>query len=137
VQDVPIIAGMEEWTHAQVTEYFETAGAVRPLPAEELASRHKWSHAGSSNEAEAGRVGIGGVWLDRARASPTPLVPSVQALFAPSELAAMRWMMQNLALGQDMLLLGDPSPRMRRLALGVCGLLHREAEYVGISRDST
>ena len=52
-------------------------------------------------------------------------------------IAALRWMMQKLALKHDMFLIGDPGPRPRALALQFCELLGRECEFVALTRDTS
>ena len=93
-----------------------------------------------------GRVSIGGITLPiRAELAAPELVPWVGGdmsapppeLGSQGSLGALRWLMTQLALGQDMMLLTDPGPRARRLGEWLCALLGREAEYVGITRDTT
>jgi hypothetical protein len=89
---------------------------------------------------------IGGIALPIAKPASPALVPALPphwagaasggARHSQGTLGAMRWMMMQLALGQDMLLLADPGPRPRRLVLELCALLGREVEYVGVSRDT-
>ncbi|KAH8070241.1 ATPase [Aureococcus anophagefferens] len=52
-------------------------------------------------------------------------------------IAALRWMMQKLALKHDMFLIGDPGPRPRALVLQFCELLGRECEFVALTRDTS
>jgi hypothetical protein len=49
----------------------------------------------------------------------------------------LRWMVQKESLQQDMMLLGEPGPMRRWLALFFCQLTQREVEYVSLSRDTT
>ena len=81
---------------------------------------------------------IGDVWLPSRRALMPALVPSLGSCtgWSQQSLVAMQWMMRQLIIGQDMLLLVDPGPRPRRLVLQLCAMLGREVEYVGISRDT-
>ena len=48
----------------------------------------------------------------------------------------LHWLLQKEQLGQDTYLLGPPGPLRRRLALRFAELLHREAEYLSLSRDT-
>ena len=86
-------------------------------------------------------VNLGGISLPVSSPKTPALVPwsggwerGLQS--SQASLSVLRWMMMQLALGQDMLLLTDPGPRPRRLVLWLCSLLGREVEYVGISRDT-
>ena len=54
-----------------------------------------------------------------------------------SSLDALRWLMMQLRIGQDMLLLADPGARPRRLVHWLCELLGREVEAVAVTRDTT
>lgn len=49
----------------------------------------------------------------------------------------MRWMAQKLSLGQDMFLVGPPSPLRRHLVLALAELCGYEVEYMTITRDTT
>lgn len=47
-------------------------------------------------------------------------------LESQGSLQVLRWLMMQVALGQDMMLLTDPGPRARRLVEWLCALLGRE-----------
>ena len=92
-------------------------------------------------------VALGGVWAKVSHQTLSPhLVPYVcsapevdtpAGLGSQSSLGALRWLMMQIALGQDALLLADPGPRPRMLVEWLCAMLGREVEYVGITRDTT
>jgi len=46
-------------------------------------------------------------------------------------------MLKKDLLGQDMFLIGAPSPLRRSLAMQYLELTNREAEYVALTRDTT
>ena len=46
----------------------------------------------------------------------------------------LKWMMQKDLLGQDIFLIGRPSPLRRTLAMQYLELTQRELEYVALSR---
>ena len=146
--DVPVDESMCAWTPEQAVEYFESGGEVRPatnVPTadETCVAEEAAAEVGTHDDAWAGgEVSIGGVTLPvRTDLAAPELVPWVANnpldLGSQGSLGALRWLMTQLALGQDMMLLTDPGPRARRLAEWICTLLGREAEYVGITRDTT
>ena len=49
----------------------------------------------------------------------------------------MKWFMQKDILGQDIFLIGRPSPLRRQLAMQYLELTNRELEYVALTRDTT
>ena len=56
----------------------------------------------------------------------------------PTEtLKHLKWIMQKDVLGQDIFLIGRPSPLRRQLAMQYLELTQRELEYVALSRDTT
>jgi hypothetical protein len=49
----------------------------------------------------------------------------------------LRWMAQKVGMGQDMFLLGPPSPLRRHLVLTFAELAGYECEFLTITRDTT
>jgi MoxR-like ATPase len=137
-EDVPLPDDASEWSEAEVRAYFESGGgdvpARRlPLPSSRL--------AGPAREVES--IAIGGVELAVSVPEAPELVAWVPTALADSmaasqdALATARWMMVQLRLGQDMLLLGEPGGRVRLLVLWLCSILRLEVEYVGVTRDTS
>ena len=143
--DVPIDDSMFAWTAEQVIEFFESGGEVRPaqvIPLTNEANEASVEEPTTENTWAGGEVSIGGITLPiRTDLAAPELVPWVGNdpldLGSQGSLGALRWLMTQLALGQDMMLLTDPGPRARRLGEWICALLGREVEYVGITRDTT
>ena len=75
-------------------------------------------------------------YLPPANADGAALACGVAIAETQGVLDTARWMMMQMKLGQDMLLLGEPGPRMRQIALWLCALLGREVEYIGVTRDT-
>jgi hypothetical protein len=106
--DIEILGEMCEWSEAQVRAYFESGGAVRAAALV--------GSAVESAEGDGDVVEIGGVSLPVRRDIAAPaLVPwggggeGVPAgLDSQGSLGAVRWMMMQILLGQDMLLHADP-----------------------------
>ena len=124
--------------------YFETGGMARPKTADQLESAmEKTLNALSATNV----VTLGGVCANVRQQTLSPqMVPYAGAfskdetpigLGSQSSLGTLRWLMMQIELGQDALLLADPGPRPRRLVEWLCSLLGREAEWVGITRDTT
>ncbi|EDQ92903.1 uncharacterized protein MONBRDRAFT_14058 [Monosiga brevicollis MX1] len=67
---------------------------------------------------------------------PVRFLPAPPAQ-SPAFLRHLRWMLQKDILRQDMFLIGPPGAARRRLALAFCEALHREVEYVALTRDTT
>ena len=140
--------GAEAWSVEALQTFYDTAGAILPdepdesvLPAPP-APMPAPPMPEPEPEPEPG-LEIGGVWLPVRTPAVPALVPPMLSGggagvgWSQRSLEAMRWMMMQLTLGQDMLLLVDPGPRPRRLVTQLCAMLGREVEYVGISRDTT
>ena len=156
--DVDIEDRMCTWSEDAVRNYFLSGGTSEeptPLLAEEdVASADAPDESGNELSDRTGKVSIGGVpneLSDRTAEvsiggvtlgvhvpTASELVPwaGKDELASQGTLATMRWLMTQLALGQDMMLLADPGPRARRIASLLCSLLGREVEYVGITRDT-
>ena len=67
---------------------------------------------------------------------PTKYLPKDKEI--PTEtLKHLKWIMQKDILGQDVFLIGRPSPLRRQLAMQYLELTQRELEYVALSRDTT
>ena len=67
---------------------------------------------------------------------PTKYLPKDSEI--PSEtLKHLKWILQKDLLGQDVFLIGRPSPLRRQLAMQYLELTQRELEYVALSRDTT
>jgi len=49
----------------------------------------------------------------------------------------LRWMFKKAKLGQDMFLIGPPSPLKRWLAYRFCEIARRECEYLALTRDTS
>ena len=151
--DVPIdLEKMSRWSEEAVRIYFESGGQIAPS-SEPPAAVHALERESRSNDDSDGSdtLEIGGVslavrnavlapecvpYLPRADADSAAAAGSVAIAETQSALDTARWMMMQIALGQDMLLLGDPGPRMRQIALWLCALLRREVEYIGVTRDT-
>jgi len=132
-EDVPFPEDAAGWSDAEVRAYFESGGEDVPSrPAPLPPSRRTTPES----------IAIGGVELGVMIPSAPELVPWVPAELADAvagsqdALATARWMMVQISLGQDMLLLGEPGGRLRSLALWLCSILGLEAEYVGVTRDT-
>ncbi len=68
---------------------------------------------------------------------PARFLPARDAEVPPETRRHLQWMMQKDLLGQDIFLIGCPSPLRRTLAMQYLELTRREAEYVALSRDTT
>lgn len=85
----------------------------------------------------------GGVLLRRRRPRDPRLVPQGflpgggQGAIPEDIRRDLRWLAQKDLLGQDVFLLGPPSPLRRWLALAYCELSGREVEVMALSRDTT
>ncbi len=129
--DVEIDDEMLSWSIEACREYFESGGTVKPVDISEME--------------QGDRLALGGVAVECASPSALHLVPwagpphlqTPPGLGSQSALNTLRWMMMQLRIGQDMLLLCDPGPRARRLVHWLCALLGRECEGVAITRDTT
>lgn len=134
-EDVPLPeSGCAGWTESELRAYFESGGEDVPPP------RHASPPVEPSGEVHS--YSIGGVTVEVGSPCAPELVPwlppGLRSSLGSSQeaLATMRWMMVQLKLGQDMLLLGEPGGGLRSLALWVCATLRREVEYVGVTRDT-
>lgn len=86
-------------------------------------------------------VSIGDVTKTVQRAKHPQLVPKrylpLDQQVPPETRKHLRWMMQKDLLGQDIFLIGRPSPLRRSMAMQYLELTGREAEFVALSRDTT
>lgn len=140
-EDVPLPEDASEWSETEVRAYFESGGGDVPARRLPLPSSGRAGPAGEAREVES--IAIGGVELDASVPEAPELVPWVPTALSDSmatsqdALATARWMMVQLRLGQDMLLLGEPGGRVRLLVLWLCSILRLEVEYVGVTRDTS
>ncbi len=65
---------------------------------------------------------------------PIRYLPKSTKEIPPETLKHLKWMMQKDILGQDIFLIGRPSPLRRSLAMQYLELTKRELEYVALSR---
>ena len=72
----------------------------------------------------------------RSELVPTKYLPKDSEIPAET-LKHLKWIMQKDILGQDVFLIGRPSPLRRQLAMQYLELTQRELEYVALSRDTT
>jgi len=107
-----------------------------------------WTTAASSNcknkaseDSPSGHITIGDVTKPLKKPANPELVPS---RYLPKDeeiphetLKHMKWIMQKDLLGQDIFLIGRPSPLRRQVAMQYLQLTEREVEYVALSRDTT
>ncbi len=96
----------------------------------------------TSSSGESTTVSIGDVTKRVRRAHRPELVPAkflagVSSEVPPETRQHLRWMMQKDLLGQDIFLIGRPSPIRRSLAMQYLELTGREMEFVALSRDTT
>ena len=142
--DLEIEDVMLEWNEAAARAFFETGGVTRP------------KQAGEGDNGENGEqvfddvitgdvVALGGVWAKVEQQINAPhlvpfacesMVSTPPGLGSQSSLGTLRWLMMQIGIGQDSLLLADPGPRPRQLVQWLCAMLGREIEWVGITRDS-
>jgi hypothetical protein len=114
-------------------------GASRPSPVAfvPVFLRLKSTSADDSGSS----VSIGDVTKKIRKALRPELVPSKflskDSEVPPETRKHLRWMMQKDLLGQDMFLIGRPSPIRRNLAMQYLQLTGREMEFVALSRDTT
>ena len=145
--DLDIDDTMLEWSEAEAIAFFDSGGTKRPGDKAVAAAEVDVTDAELSEGLPEGDVDVslGGIALP-ARAVPSSphLVPWVGALNgtppglgSQSSLSTLRWLVMQLQLGQDSLILADPSARPRRLVHWLCALLGRECESVAITRDTT
>eukprot|EP00854_Cymbomonas_tetramitiformis_P001590 gene1590-2225_t len=142
VQEPPEEAPFE-WTEDEIQQYFSSGGLSLPTKSSPTEDE---SHAGRGDEATVPRrIQFGGVVMDAPH--PTALSNTRVGWAGPlrgvrasspcrAELAALEWMTRKIHLRQDMLLLSDPGPRARHLALTLCAVLGREVEHLGVTRDT-
>lgn len=66
----------------------------------------------------------------------TPIKTKITSLIEEKSIVEhLKWMLQKISMGQDMLLIGPPGSLKRRLAFEVARILNAEVEYVSITRD--
>ena len=140
--DVLLPAGSEGWRTSEAIAFFSSGGLQLPAPPAPLgadaAGDTSMPSVAVAVEKEGSprpplMVSIGGVSLAVQRPAAPALVPQpavglLEGCPSQASLSALRWMMVQLSLSQDMLLLADPGPRPRQLIMGLCAFLGRECE---------
>ena len=136
--DLEIEDEMLEWTEAAAQAYFETGGIARPKTDGVANGIESPTDAVLDGVSTGDVVALGGVWAKVSHHTMSPhLVPYLCSapgvdtpvgLGSQSSLGALRWLMMQIAIGQDALLLADPGPRPRQLVAWLCALLGRELE---------
>lgn len=141
--DLEIEDAMLAWSEAAARAFFETGGVTRPKEAVEGSIENGEQLIDDVITGDV--VALGGVWAKvEQRINAPHLVPfagesmdvTPPGLGSQSSLGALRWLMMQIGIGQDSLLLADPGPRPRQLVQWLCSMLGREVEWVGITRDS-
>ncbi|CAF0785254.1 unnamed protein product [Adineta ricciae] len=66
-----------------------------------------------------------------------PVLYYEKALFPPSFVRHLEWLMKKDNLGQDALLVGPPGPARRRLILAYLELTRKPYQYIQLTRDTT
>ena len=129
---------MCSWSEEEARAFFESGGEIEPgaaVAADDAHAPVMEQNEDSEVAAWSSEVSIGGITLpvetDRQAPELVPWVGENDALpfglSSQGSLSTLRWLMMQLALGQDMMLLTDPGPRARRLGAWLCALLGREA----------
>lgn len=155
-------ARMRHWTPDDVRTFFESGGHVEPARPVAVAAEGSREESESWVEAQPARpaaeafetvgegadewteeVSIGGVTLTVGKDIASPdLVPRLRdtgcgtliELETQASLAALRWLMTQLAVRQDMMIHTDPGPRARWLTQKLCALLRREVSTLAACR---
>ncbi|KAF9806900.1 hypothetical protein IEO21_08484 [Rhodonia placenta] len=93
----------------------------------------------SPTDAPVGTLELGGISYEVPSSQTPSRLPHCQDvtldLKDPFTLDNLHFMLQKFLLGQDIFLLSQPGPYVRRLAFTFCSLLNSEYEYIALHRD--